>query len=86
MVEKPRNDGFLVFGVIQRSINKENDAELFGDLIANFFISEDQVPPLIDIYATRYRTKKSFLDTFTSLHLFVVSLRCEHTCHYCQVI
>jgi His-Xaa-Ser system radical SAM maturase HxsB len=71
--------------IINRSINKENDAELYGDLIANFFISEDQVPPLIDIYATRYRTKKSFLDTFTSLHLFVVSLRCEHTCHYCQV-
>ena len=35
--------------------------------------------------ATRYRTKKSFLDGFTSLHIFVVTLRCNHTCHYCQV-
>jgi His-Xaa-Ser system radical SAM maturase HxsB len=40
---------------------------------------------LIDVLATRYRTKKSFLDDFTSLHLFVITLRCEHTCHYCQV-
>ena len=22
---------------------------------------------------------------FTSLHMFVVTLRCEHSCHYCQV-
>lgn len=71
--------------IISRKIDKVRDSELYGDLIANFFISEERIPALIDIYATRYRTKKSFLDNFTNLHLFVVSLRCEHTCHYCQV-
>src|SRR5207249_1287587 len=25
------------------------------------------------------------LDGFTSLHIFVVTLRCDHTCAYCQV-
>jgi His-Xaa-Ser system radical SAM maturase HxsB len=71
--------------IVLRDINKERDAELFGDLVSNFFISEEIISPLIDVLATRYRTKKSFLDHFTSLHIFVVSLRCEHTCHYCQV-
>lgn len=71
--------------IINRTIDKMADAELYGDLITNFFISETTIPPLIDVLATRYRTKKSFLDNFTSLHLFVITLRCEHTCHYCQV-
>lgn len=71
--------------IISRKIDKTQEEELYGDLIANFFISEEAIPPLIDVYATRYRTKKSFLEGFTSLHIFVVSLRCEHTCHYCQV-
>src|ERR1700761_8568563 len=71
--------------IIKREIDKYIDAELYGDLMTNFFISERVVSPLIDILATRYRTKKSFLNNFTSLHLFVITLRCEHTCHYCQV-
>lgn len=71
--------------IVRKEINKQGDPELFGNLVANHFISESRVPPLIDILATRYRTKKAFLDHFTTLHIFVMSLRCEHTCHYCQV-
>jgi hypothetical protein len=71
--------------IVRRQIDKEKDAELYGDLVANFFISEEPIPPLIDVLATRYRTKKLFLNYFTGLHIFVISLRCEHTCHYCQV-
>jgi His-Xaa-Ser system radical SAM maturase HxsB len=71
--------------IVERELCQEADAELYGDLMAGFFISEEAVPPLIDILATKYRTKKSFLDHFTSLHIFVITLRCDHTCHYCQV-
>jgi His-Xaa-Ser system radical SAM maturase HxsB len=71
--------------IVKRQVDKENDASLYGDLIANFFISEEAIPPLIDVLATRYRTKKLFLNYFTGLHIFVISLRCEHTCNYCQV-
>jgi His-Xaa-Ser system radical SAM maturase HxsB len=71
--------------IVTRKISKVDDVELYGDLISNFFISEQVIPPLIDILATRYRTKKHFLNYFTGLHIFVISLRCEHTCHYCQV-
>lgn len=69
--------------IVQREVNK--DELLYQDLCANFFISEKPLPDLIDVLATRYRTKKSFLDEFTALHIFVVSLRCNHSCHYCQV-
>ncbi len=71
--------------IILKQLSKTADTDLYADLISSAFISEQRIPPLIDVLATRYRTKKSFLDGFTSLHLFVITLRCEHTCHYCQV-
>jgi His-Xaa-Ser system radical SAM maturase HxsB len=80
---------FLVVptGSVARIVNREliRDEDLYQDLIANFFISEERIPSLLELIATRYRTKKSFLDHFTALHIFVITLRCEHTCHYCQV-
>src|SRR5258708_3516484 len=57
--------------VINRNLSKEENQELYGDLIANFFITEEQIPTLLNVIATRYRTKKSFLDYFTALHIFV---------------
>ncbi|MFN4246718.1 MAG: His-Xaa-Ser system radical SAM maturase HxsB [Flavipsychrobacter sp.] len=71
--------------IITKSFTRNENEELYGDLIANFFISETPIPELLDVLAVRYRTRKSFLDYFTSLHIFVITLRCEHTCHYCQV-
>lgn len=71
--------------IILKKISIATDEELYFDLLSSFFISEQAVPPLLHVLETRYRTKKSFLDHFTALHIFVISLRCEHTCHYCQV-
>lgn len=71
--------------IVTRKIREDKDSDLYADLISNFFISEEPIHPLIDVLATKYRTKKSFLDKFTALHIFVISLRCEHTCEYCQV-
>ncbi len=71
--------------IITRELTESTNGDLYADLVANFFISHERIPPLLDVLAARYRTKKSFLDYFTSLHIFVISLRCEHTCHYCQV-
>jgi His-Xaa-Ser system radical SAM maturase HxsB len=74
-------------GTVERIVMHQLSSEepLYEDLIASFFISPEPIPPLLELVAIRYRTKKSFLDAFTSLHIFVISLRCEHTCHYCQV-
>src|SRR6516162_4682622 len=42
-----------------------------------------QVPH--QLLALRLRSRMAFLRQMTPLHLFVVTLRCEHSCPYCQV-
>jgi hypothetical protein len=37
------------------------------------------------LLAARLRSRLSFLQRTTPLHIFVVTLRCEHSCPYCQV-
>lgn len=61
-----------------------NDPE-YQHLRARHFLREqnDQAP--IDLLALKTRTKLHRLANFTNLHLFVVSLRCDHSCPYCQV-
>ena len=39
----------------------------------------------LQLIAARYRTRMAFANAGTGLHLFVVTLRCEHSCPYCQV-
>jgi len=36
------------------------------------------------LLATKFRTKKSFLNDFTALHIFILTLRCNQKCRYCQ--
>src|SRR5258708_30984256 len=69
--------------IVKRELEPRSD--LYLRLRAGQFLFDDQSSPLLDILATKYRTKKSFLDGFTKLHIFVVTLRCEHSCLYCQV-
>ena len=61
-----------------------DDEDLYKSLVANFFITEELLPSLLDIYASRLRLKKSFLDDRTALHIFVLTLRCNQNCVYCQ--
>lgn len=67
--------------IVSRRID---DAELYKSLVSNFFICEDLTSPLIDVYTARLREKKRFLDNFTALHIFVLTLRCNQNCLYCQ--
>jgi His-Xaa-Ser system radical SAM maturase HxsB len=39
----------------------------------------------LQLLALRLRSRMAFLRAPTALHLFVVTLRCEHSCPYCQV-
>ena len=58
--------------------------DLYKSLVSNFFIYEGEFPPLLDIYAEKIREKKRFLDNFTGLHIFVLTLCCNQNCVYCQ--
>jgi uncharacterized protein len=76
-----RNEAFVDF--INRRLS--TDSNQYLDLKGKHFLFDsDSVVPF-ELLATKYRSKKSFLSGFTKLHIFVVSLRCEHSCHYCQV-
>lgn len=63
----------------------ERDTPEYAALKAKHFLLDGSSVLPLELLATKYRTKKSFLDGFTKLHLFVVTLRCDHTCRYCQV-
>lgn len=65
--------------------NIDYTSSLFSDLKSKNFIAQDNLVQAIDMTATRYRTRKHFLDTFTTLHMMVITLRCNHRCEYCQV-
>ncbi|MCA9520523.1 MAG: His-Xaa-Ser system radical SAM maturase HxsB, partial [Myxococcales bacterium] len=69
--------------VVHREIAPSS--ELYRRLKARQMIADDYSSPLLDVAAAKLRTKKSFIEEFTNLHLFVVTLRCEHSCPYCQV-
>ncbi|WP_028312880.1 His-Xaa-Ser system radical SAM maturase HxsB [Derxia gummosa] len=43
----------------------------------------DEAP--VELLALKTRTRMAHLAAFTNLHIFVVSLRCDHSCQYCQV-
>jgi His-Xaa-Ser system radical SAM maturase HxsB len=57
----------------------------YGMLRAKHLLREkgERVP--LELLALKARTKLANKANFTNLHLFVVSLRCDHSCQYCQV-
>ena len=60
-------------------------SDTYDNLQAKHFLVEGDSSAVVRLLAAKYRTKKSFLRYGPSLHIFVVSLRCDHSCHYCQV-
>jgi His-Xaa-Ser system radical SAM maturase HxsB len=61
------------------------DAPEYGDLKSKHFLLDEDSNVAIDLLALKTRTKLHPLADFTGLHVFVVTLRCEHSCPYCQV-
>jgi His-Xaa-Ser system radical SAM maturase HxsB len=65
--------------------NFDKSTELYRDLKAKHFVYDESSSPLLDVLATKVRTKFDHICGGTKLHIFVVTLRCEHSCDYCQV-
>jgi sulfatase maturation enzyme AslB (radical SAM superfamily) len=55
------------------------------NLRARQFLLDAQNAIAPELLALKIRTKYHRLAEFTGLHIFVVTLRCEHSCPYCQV-
>lgn len=76
----PRNEMVqLIDGTLPRT------SCFFDDLRGKQFIVTGDLAGTIDMVATRYRTRKKFLANFTTLHMMVLTLRCNQDCKYCQV-
>lgn len=69
--------------VVQKKLSPNE--EIYSLLRSRHFIKEASDSASIELLGLKTRTKFSNLRNFTNLHLFVVSLRCDHSCHYCQV-
>ncbi len=63
----------------------EINSDLYDQLKVKHFIIDGDSTVALDLLACKYRTRHSLLKNLTSLFIFVVSLRCEHSCPYCQV-
>lgn len=61
------------------------DEPLFADMEARNLIHTDVDRTTFAPLLSQYRARKAYLQDGPALHLFVVSLRCHHTCAYCQV-
>lgn len=57
----------------------------YCDLRARHFLMDDSMLITPALLSLKVRTRYHRLAEFTGLHLFVVTLRCEHACPYCQV-
>ena len=76
-------DGATLNGLVNKTLTE--GSERFSDLRSKHFIRYPNEISPINLLALKVRTKYSRLPTFTNLHIFVVTLRCDHSCPYCQV-
>ncbi|MGC9216453.1 hypothetical protein [Acidithiobacillus sp.] len=63
--------------------NLSPDDPDYADLRARHFIRQDGEQAPLELLGLKLRTKLQGLANFTSLHIFVVTLRCDHSCPYC---
>jgi len=73
---KNLSEGLLTF---------EMSETLFLELLNKQFIYLKKDKEALSRKAIKYRTKKQFLYSGPVLHVFVVTTRCQHKCHYCQI-
>lgn len=77
---------FLTPGDFQDLVNGcPIPANVADDLEAIQVIRRGEVDLPVRLLATKLRTRKSFLRGGPKLHIFVVTLSCDHSCRYCQV-
>jgi uncharacterized protein len=72
-----------VASFVEGNLDRSDGA--YDELKAKHFLIDGDSTVALDLLALKVRTKLAPLANFTSLHMFVATLRCEHSCPYCQV-
>ncbi len=65
--------------------NIQPQESLYEDLKSKHFLYDAKSDAAIELLALKRRTKAEAISHFTALHIFVVTLRCDYSCQYCQV-
>jgi His-Xaa-Ser system radical SAM maturase HxsB len=60
-------------------------SDLYDDFKSGHFLYDADSSVALELLGLKYRTKLSRIAQFTGLHMFVVTLRCDYSCQYCQV-
>jgi His-Xaa-Ser system radical SAM maturase HxsB len=73
--------------VLDALINKQLSpaSPVYADARAKHLIAEQGDKSPAELLALKTRTRYQRLGNFTNLHMFVTTLRCDHSCQYCQV-
>lgn len=61
------------------------DTPIYDDLKSKHLIADADSTVAHELLGLKYRSKLNRISNFTGLHMFVVTLRCETSCTYCQV-
>lgn len=70
--------------IISGRFSKDNPQ--YFDLQSRLFLKSSENDEFyLQKAAAKYRSRKAYLRDFTSLHMMVVTLRCNQRCEYCQV-
>jgi len=70
--------------LVNGTLDPESPA--YSTLRARHFLADTLTQKsAIELLALKVRSRYRRLPQFTGLHIFVVTLRCEHSCPYCQV-
>ncbi|MDG1288073.1 MAG: His-Xaa-Ser system radical SAM maturase HxsB [Rickettsiales bacterium] len=62
-----------------------NQSAAYKTLQSKHFLYDGDSAVAKELLSLKYRTKASVYSNFTGLHIFVVTLRCDYSCPYCQV-
>ncbi|MGB0580861.1 MAG: His-Xaa-Ser system radical SAM maturase HxsB [Limisphaerales bacterium] len=69
--------------LIAHRLSRESD--LYRYLRTRQFVCDSERGPFFQGIAAQRHTQKLLTEQDPALHIFVVTLRCDHRCHYCQV-
>jgi len=77
---------FLNLDKFNRLLSGKRDvmSDDYLDFKAKHLVASDDADLAIELLATKLRTRKAYLTSFTTLHMMVVTARCNCFCDYCH--
>lgn len=63
----------------------DTESATYRALKAKHFLFDDVSDVALDLLTIKARSRAERIAEFTGLHIFVTTLRCDHSCQYCQV-